>query len=495
MFQKKRKYITLLFLAFLIQTHCLLAQETAGMGNGNFSGLDALNKNPAAISGSSVYLDFQLLNASVFFQNDLAYLSKDEYKFARFFEKKPQFPRHGSDSSYFAYLFDNKSQKNIYANTRISFPSFLYTYGKFTFYFTTSTRLSASMTDVPYHMINFSYYGLSYKPQQKTRYTAGNFRIAGLAWSETGLGTSYIILDDGYDFLSAGISIKRLFGYAGIYYTNYFTDYEVISDDTLQVNHFTAKYGYALPVDYGKNDVNVSPDILGHGWSTDIGFVYKKKERFYTQRYDKKACLQKSVKYKYSVGVSLLDIGKIKFTKKVMGLSFNDKSTYWDDVNSFSFNSLNSIDSVFLAQLYKNQPLPARKRYFSVGLPSALSIQFDYHFYKGFYCNTTIFKSIPIGKQYVERLSLISLTPRYESGFFEVNLPVTLYKHFPPRVGFSLRIWNLTIGSDKISCLFSMQDFTGLDLYASLKLTVFKGNCNPFRFRFCRKSPCEMDDF
>jgi len=484
-----------LTLFLLLQFHFLQAQETAGTGNGIFSGLDALYKNPASVSGTGVYLDFQLFNAGVYFQNNYFYISKDEYKFTRFFDKNPQFPKHGHDSSYLVYSTNNIDNKNAYINTHIALPSFLYTDGKFVIYLTTNNRFSASMNNVPYHIANFAYYGWSYKPQQKKRYISGNYRLDGLAWNEIGLGTSYIIRDKRYDFLSAGISIKRLFGYAGFYYNNSYSDYEVISDDSLQVNHLTAKYGYALPLDYNNKDVNVSPDILGYGWSADIGFTYKRKENTYSQQYNKKACLQKGIKYKYSIGVSLLDIGRIKFTKKVRELSIKDKSTQWNDVNSFDFHSINSIDSVFLVRFYQHQPLPDRKKYFSIGLPSAVSIQFDYHFYKGLYFNITTFKSIPFGKQYVERLSLISLTPRYESMFFEVNLPVTLYEHSPPQIGLSLRIWNFTIGSDKISGFFSHQNFTGLDLYCSLKFTLFKSNCKPYIFRFHRKSPCEIVDF
>ena len=60
---------------------------------------------------------------------------------------------------------------------------------------------------------------------------------------------------------------------------------------------------------------------------------------------------------------------------------------------------------------------------------------------------------------------------------FEVNMPVSLYNWTQPRIGFSMRVYNFTLGTDKLGGFFHMSDFTGLDLYFAVKFFFNKGNC------------------
>jgi len=52
-----------------------------------------------------------------------------------------------------------------------------------------------------------------------------------------------------------------------------------------------------------------------------------------------------------------------------------------------------------------------------------------------------------------------------------------LYDWYKPRVGFAVRFFGVTIGTDYLNTLFGTRDFTGFDLYFSLKMKLEKGMC------------------
>jgi hypothetical protein len=114
---------------------------------------------------------------------------------------------------------------------------------------------------------------------------------------------------------------------------------------------------------------------------------------------------------------------------------------------------------------------------FTLWLPAAFSAQFDYHIRDSWYINASLVYGFPIAKAAVMRPAELSITPRYETRWFEASMPVSLYNWQLTRVGLAVRIYCLTVGTDKLGGFFHLNDFTGLDVYFSLKLFFNKGNC------------------
>ena len=116
-------------------------------------------------------------------------------------------------------------------------------------------------------------------------------------------------------------------------------------------------------------------------------------------------------------------------------------------------------------------------------LPSTLSVQFDYHVKKNWYVNSTVFIPVVYISPMIERPSVLALTPRYESRFLEINLPLVLYDYKYPRFGLSVRIDGFTIGSDNLMCFTSSKDFTGADIYVSYRIMLRNDGKNPYTSR------------
>jgi hypothetical protein len=121
----------------------------------------------------------------------------------------------------------------------------------------------------------------------------------------------------------------------------------------------------------------------------------------------------------------------------------------------------------------------------NIGLPTAVSVQADYNIYKNFYAAGYWIHPIRFNMHALRRPAQVAVVPRYESQYFEVNLPISVYEYKYPRIGLSARFWFFTIGTERIGTWLGLSNLDGLDIYASIKFGFGKGNC---RNRF--KSAC-----
>ena len=73
-------------------------------------------------------------------------------------------------------------------------------------------------------------------------------------------------------------------------------------------------------------------------------------------------------------------------------------------------------------------------------------------------------------RQGLGRPSQINITPGLETKRFEVALPITFFQYKYPGVSASVRVNSITFGSEKIHSIIGRGDFSGFDIYDSLKL-------------------------
>jgi hypothetical protein len=234
-----------------------------------------------------------------------------------------------------------------------------------------------------------------------------------------------------------------------------------------------------------------SPIFRGKGVGFDLGVIYQKKKRYVRDDRVDKLCAQTYVPYKYKIGVSLLDIGRVKFTDNAEKLVFNDASTYWPGITWIDYTTIRDLTDTISQQFYGNPTELIQGNEIKIALPTALSIQADINYVGNWYVNGTVVYPLQFSKTGIIRPVIIGLTPRYETEMFEVSLPVTLYDWTKPRIGLSARFRGFFIGTEKLSGYFSFSDFTGLDFYAGLKLSLHKGDCR----RNIPDDNCGMEEY
>ncbi|MCD6112899.1 MAG: hypothetical protein J7J86_06490 [Bacteroidales bacterium] len=476
---KKKVIITIIIIIICGIFHVSEAQEMLGLTNTSYSGLSGISLNPANISQNSKNTEIGILTINVSGENNIFYIKKDEYKFTRFFEKHPNFPKHGINNNFATYfLSDNKHKRFVLFNLRIAGPSVLFHIRHHSFAFQTALRSAFSIYNLPIPLAANIHTGFIVRPQ----FNAGEFKSAGLLWGETNLSYSYKTARYTNVF-AFGITLKKLSGYGGAYLINNNMIYGAVSNATVVINNFNGEYAYSLPLDYSNNEFSTNNILKGSGFGFDVGFVFLK-------RIKKQLAFKNTYKNKYKLGVSLLDIGKIKFKQKVNKYIFDNSNTYWPNADSFMYDNLFEFDSTVISNFNIPTGNIYRNSDFSIFLPSALSVQFDYNIYNNWYVNTTVMQAFNIGKVGVRRISFISLIPRYETKNFAIQMPMTYYEKQYTRIGLAVRIFRLTIGTEKITGFFNYDDFTGLDFYLSLIFNAsdFKSLKNIYIFK--RKPPC-----
>lgn len=456
------------------------SQEMWGMVNSNFAGSAGLSINPSSLVNSKLYMDIHLVSGDIFVDNNYLYIHKEDYSLFKML--RGDAPAYGKNNNAFD-RFINTERKNAYMNIRIQGPSFMLVQGDHAFAFHTAFRSVLRLKSMPYEITNFLYEGLEYTPQHNINYRDYNFSLTNMEWTELGLTYSRVIHKRGLDRFTGGITLKYLSGIAGGYLNARSIDYVVLDDSTINVHNLDAEIGYSIPIDYQDNDVMLTdPLFKGRGFGADIGFTFVRTKRVAESRTYSKLCRQAYPDYYYRIGVSLMDIGMIKFSKNAQKQKFDNNSAYLDRLDTLNYYNLSQITEYLSSMFYSDPDASLQGNSISIALPSAVSAQLDYQFRPDWYINASAVVPFPMGRIWIKRPYQLSLTPRYENWLYEVSLPVSLYDMKYPRIGLAARFAFLTIGTDKLGGFFGLSDFTGMDIYFAIKINFTKGRC-PFTGR------------
>ncbi len=473
-----------LLLIFLITGKVAIPQEMYGFVNSNYAGITGIQINPTSIVNSKLYFDLNLIGLHVNADNNYIYFSKKDYSFTNFLSMNPQFPEHDVRVSatrverriYYDHF--NEDLKNAFAQVKVLGPSAMFSINDKAFGISTGIRNIVSGHNIPYEMAKFGAEGFDYIPLQRIRFIDNQpFRAGALSFAEISASYAQVIYKQNRDHLTAGITLKGLFGMGGAYWYVDNVDYMLPNGDTLIVYNANGNAGVSLPIDYQNNDVLFpNPLFTGSGIGADIGITYQLKVNGHTNR-RYAACEQPFEDYYYKVGVSLIDFGYIKFKKNTRQIELKDASGTWYD---FTNQDIGTVDTLFMAvsgtfgpdsnALVNSDP-------FKMYLPAAASVQFDYRINPKFYVNASLVYALHPNIYTLNRPVTLSVTPRIERDNFELALPVTLYNYTSPRIGLAARFSKFVIGTDKLGGLFGFSNFTGLDLYFMVKLSLIKGDC------------------
>jgi hypothetical protein len=466
-------------------------QEMFGASLGNYAGVSGLQLNPSSMLSSKAYLDINLLGLDIFVQTNYFYIDKKDYRFLNFFKAGYQLPEHSMEygtESRSLYTYDNNHLTNGYEQVRVNGPGAVFLHGKHAFALTTGARSVLSAKAVPHEIPNFAYLGLNYVPQHNINYKDNrSFRMGEMTWMEVGLSYAYTFYTRDFASLSVGITVRRLFGYAGLYLKSTSADYVVPDDSTISVHNFDGQLGYSLPMNYDDNGMWNDKLFKGGGFSGDLGITYTRLSSIYAQNYSSTPCSQPYNSYLYRIGVAVIDVGAIRFKTHAETYSIDNRSSYWDDVNEFKFQNIHHFMDTVSYQFYGDNNAAYRGSSFYMWLPSALSVQFDYHYQRNWYVNFTLIYGFDIGPASVSRPAQLAITPRYETRGFEASLPVSLYNWQKPRIGLALRYYYITLGTEKLGQFFHFSNFTGLDFYLSIHYFIDKGRCRNSKGEGCKE--------
>ncbi len=457
-----------------------------GLGFSNYSGISGKNINPAFLVGSKIYLDVNIASVSIFLENNFAYIPKDSAFIGKFFRGE------GLPTNYGAFQYNNfynyyqdKRNYSFASVITVMGPSLMVQDGKHAFGVGIAFRNMESFNNFPGRILRTWYNGAPDKGIIGIDSHPHNFQVASLSWNELFFDYAFNFYERYGNKLTAGIEMKVLFGIEGFYTSVDDLKYHWINKYKIKFDTLSATVGFALPLNYDNfSEVNLSPWAKGHGVGMNIGIMYTKDKSTTSVKSNKPLCANPYEDYQYRIGLSILDIGGIRFDRFARLYQSNIRNVI---ITPDSFNNdftLNSIIKYFDPLISQS----SKDAHIFMSLPTAFSLQFDYHFKKNVYLSGFWIHPLRFQTKSLRRPAQLALIPRYETRLVGVSLPFSWYDYQKIRLGLAVRLYTITIGTEKLGAFLGISDFNGMDFYFNIKFNLLKGRCSPWKWGACQKA-------
>jgi hypothetical protein len=478
------------------------SQEMQAVTQSKYAGIHGAFLNPSMPVLSPLYLDINLVSANVFVQNNYIYIFSEEDKIGRIVGRDIQSAVPGQKFYSDSYT---PSAKYGQVNVSILGPSAAVMVGKHAFGITTGMRSITSIREMPYTLAKFFYEGLYFPPQYDMTFDyPDKMTFGSLHWGELGFNYSGLIVDNYDNNVSAGLTVKKLMGYSGAYVTMEHLSYRVPNHDTLIVYDADMEAGLSVPLNYTDNSFMSSPITRGSGTGVDIGITWERKapNGSNNDHFDK-LCSQDYTPYLFRAGVSVTDIGSIKFTDNSMKLRVTDGSLFWPGISGTQFTNVNDMAGELSNRFFGNPQSLRVDDQFTITLPAMVnvhadvnltaiiagrtstSLSYNLHKSKGslfsargeWFISGLVMLPIISRNSTVVRQSLISAGARYETRYMQVGINTSLSGFDTFMLGANVRIGYFFVGTDNLVSFLKLNDYTGTNLYAGLKFNLIKGRC------------------
>jgi len=308
-----------------------------------------------------------------------------------------------------------------------------------------------------------------------------NIGFKGMAWADLGVTYSRVVLDKEKHFLKVGATLKIVKGLAAAYAYSDKLNYTFDNLDTIHITNTNVYAGatknleYFLPSNSGNYDQNsfFTKDILSNkisNWSAagDVAVVYefrKDKDKYKYSMDCKDMYYNDRDKHFIQVGLSVVNIGRLKFTKS-------------DSVRDYYLANIkesNPFDQNTLHYTWLNAGTPLNNNStFKMWLPTTINVWADVNIIKGFGVNVAAqINPIPQKENNVHHLSMVSVTPRYDYKWAGVYMPVAVDQLVNVQWGLGFRAGPLYLASqDILSSLIKLKKGNTRDINIQLGLKV-----------------------
>jgi hypothetical protein len=407
------------------------SQEWIGPSIDNYTPANGMLLNPSTIVDQKPWLDVHLVGVGAHATNNFAHLNQSTLL---------NFAAYGNPAV-------NLKPDNGWAqlNTQILGPTASLSLGKQAVGIHVSVRGAGSISKVPLKYADLLINEGS--DEDSTVLTINNTRIKTLVWGEVGLTYGRILYQFDKHLITGGITVNRLFGLQSA--ALFFDDGEMlIQDDKGTLLDGSGKYAYTTPA-----------FRAGGGWSTSLGFSYKRMlddVTEYVPHGREIGCF--TLPYKWKFSAALVDIGGIRMKRDALYKKFDSE----DDANEYRA----AVDGGF-----STTSLPKDGDRYTAWLPMGVNAQFDYNFENGVFLNGLFTQRLSFPSSYgPDRSNLFAITPRYEKRWLMVALPMSIENYRDPHFGLALRLWILTLGTEHIFPYFIRSDIYTADVYVHLRI-------------------------
>lgn len=436
----------------------LKGQERFGLLHSNYGGTDIAFLNPARSAGQWPWMDIRVAGADVFAWNSLVAWTGRPNPLVK--EFSTGFANAGEGRVVLrSHDLAGMHRATVLAN--VLGPAVSVGLGRGTLGLGVRSRAFVSASGVSSALGNFIFHGLGYRPQHGTRYNETGLRVLGAAWSEAQVSYAHIVKAEGFGMLSAGLSARYLLGHGAGAFQITALDYTVHDTARLDVHEVTTNHGFAEPAGHA-----------GSGWGADLGLVYERtlsEADGYRPHRGGGGCTP--MRYRYRIGISLVDLGGIRFGNAQAGTITAGQLSI-PDYTDMRVRGAEGVDSLLATATSWSRTSGMR-----IGLPTALSIQYDQRILDNAYIALAAVQNVAgRNSMRLRRGAAVSIAARFESRYVELAMPITVHEYElrSPSIGLMLRFHGIVLGSDHILTFFSRRDVHAADLYVRVRWMIFR---------------------
>ncbi len=491
----KKRLLLLSGLVALTTNYSLFAQNYLGVHSSNYAGVMGLNLQPASFVDGRFVVDVNLVSVSAnVWNNAMAFDTKGmpgwwAYSFQKntgWMSPDSTFQdRHVKD----LYKVGQKKTLGAYQNMQIDVLNFAFHITpKIALGFGLKGRMVSNVDDATPELVKLMSHGLDYSSLWNNNFNNQNLNVSSLAWKEYFFNYGQVVMDKDRHFLKAGATFKLTQGMGSAYMYSKNMSYGLSDKDHSYHLQGDFNYGYSDNLNDFEG-MDFKKLLLGSaskaGFGLDLGVVYEFRPKYQDYKYEmdgKKNLWRKDQeKYLARVGLSVLDIGSLRFTKGGLSRDFSVNSNSPFDLRVFKdvkgFKDFdNAIDSLVMTSPDWNDNEDVGQTYRHT-LPTAISIQGDFKIWKDFYVNVTGLFNL-ISKRNEDRVRVantISITPSYDFKWFGLHIPMSYNDFQGFRAGLGARLGPITAGFVDWGSMVAKGKVRGTGFYLGLRVPVLYG--------------------
>lgn len=442
------------------------AQNQLGVRSDNYMGMEQTWLNPGLAPLQSTTLDIHLIGAGLFFSNNYGFVENASVfsfgKNSTFITNKKLDGKKPSPGTLVSDLYDKGTITYAKFNAHLSGPSILvklnqgHSMGLFS-----NFRAAFSLTNMP---VNLGYYAYDRKPYNQA-FDITPFEGAGAVWLESGLHYGYSISRNNTQ-ISLGVNLKyNRISESGFFSLNQSLQYTKLNPDSVFIEHPEVHFGFTTPNIDKLNWSNLNAfkpkfNFYGQGISTDVGIVMQVNSHYRSG-------------YQYRIGFSLLDFGLSKIKKARYHSSMPIPREITLEFSALeNANTIQELESKLSLLAFNDSTASLKNTSFVLGMPAALSLQGDYRMATHFYLGGVWVQPVGLSTHHLTRTATFAIVPRYERRYFASSLSLILSEWQSLRMGYSVRLGFLSIGTDNLGSFLLKKDFTGSDFYLHVGFNI-----------------------
>ncbi|MCW3466841.1 DUF5723 family protein [Chitinophaga nivalis] len=445
----------------LLLVNTATAQTFPGYHNSTYAGIHGVIANPASAAGSRYKWDVNIIGADVKAGNTYVRFPK-----SLLFNQPDNFRRNRD------YFLDSTAQRRQsgWGAAEIVMPSVLYAIDeKQSISFIWRVRSSANGGKLTTPIANF--FGIDFpNPQYAHRdFYLPHTAVSANIWNEMGISYARVIKEGYNSRWKAGITVKLLGGIAGGYAAADNVSFELNNRQQADITSGVLHYGYSDELDHWQSPTlrNFQP-FQNIGVGVDLGVIYEyRPDNGGFGKYEG----TDADEYKFRIGVSITDIGRIKYQKAANNTDLNLRK---DNVNPNALTYRNNEGlRQYAARLNRYFTPIASPRDFNMTLPTALNLMGDYNIDSRFFVSANAVIALHAGKKDVTKTTALTqfmVTPRYETARFGAYLPVVVNYAGQLDAGVGIRFGPVVLGSYSILSNLVQSRVNHADAFVALRI-------------------------